>query len=222
VDQSGRGQHTIAKPPKAASANKTNPAPAAASADEKIALSTDETALMLERLLLAETLGAEMHGFNQAEALKSIRALGVLIYNRAHAKELGFTSLNYPTNLLEVIKEKGQFSGFENYNPKDTTGSLSQDKLRNIDIWLQGANDPRDKRNYANYLAVVKQVKATVQNIIHGKVDDPYSPWFTFAIKTAGPKHTAPGGSFHFLGTAAGNNFYGLAKPKPDNTQLRP
>lgn len=84
---------------------------------------------------------------------------------------------------------------------------------------MQGANDPKDKRNYPNYLAVVKQVKATVQNIIKGTVDDPFSPCFTFAMKTAGRGHSGPGGSFQLLGTAAGNNFYGLRAPNPKSQQ---
>jgi hypothetical protein len=211
-----------AKPKTSGTAGGTKPAPAATPPPEKIALSTDEPALMLERLLLAETLGAEEHGFKQADALKSVRALGALIYNRAHAKQLGFSSIHYPTNLLGVIQQSNQFAGFEHYNPKDPKGGLSDRKLHNIDIWMQGANDPEDKRNYTNYLAIVKQVKETAQNINKGKVDDPFSPSFTFAIKTAGPRHADPGGSFQFLGTAAGNNFYGFSAPSTNRNQIHP
>lgn len=215
-----RPDHTGTKPNASGATSGTKPAPIALPPAEKISLSTNEPALMLERLLLSETMGAEEHGFVQADALKNIRAIGALIYNRAHTRELGFTSFSYPANLLDVIKQGGQFRGFEDYNPKTANGGLSNKRLQRIDVWIQGANDPKDKKNYANYLAVVKQVKATAQNILKGKIDDPFSPCFTFGVRTAG--HGGPGGSFQYLGTAAGNNFYGFPPPKPKGNQVHP
>jgi len=176
---------------------------------------------MIERVLLAETKGVEQPGFNKAEALKNMQAIGALIYNRAHAKELGF-SFKYPTNLLGLIQQTNQFAGFEHYNPNVSTGGLGSNKLRNIDICVQGANDPKDKKHYQNYLDIVKQAKAIAQQVINGPVDDPFYPWFTFGVKTAGPSHAGPGGKFQFLGTAAGNNFYGFPPSNVKTNNVHP
>ena len=203
---------TTPKPKTGGTASGTRPAPAATLPVEKIALSTNEPALMIERLLLAETLGVKEHKFNQADALKNIKAIGALIYNRAHAQELGFT-FKYPTNLVDVIRQKGQFAGFGNYNPKDAKGGLNSDLLQRIDACVQGANDPKDKRHYTNFVAVVKQAKATAEDVIKGSVPDPFSPNHTFTVRTSG--HAGPGGSFKPLGSAAGNDFYGFTPTKP-------
>jgi hypothetical protein len=179
---------------------------------EPISLSKAEPALMLERVFVAETKGVEEKGFDKDEAVKGIRAIGAIIYNRSHAKQLGFT-VKYPTNLLGVVKEKGQFAGFEDYDPKDDKGGLSSGLLRRIDTVVQGANYPKDKKHYPSYLAVLKEAKVTAQNVINEKIADPYSPSYTFAIRTSGS--TGPGGSFQKIGTLAGNDFYGLSAPPP-------
>src|SRR5215469_620072 len=157
-DQPGT-KDTTAKPKTSGAAAATKATPVATPPPEKIALSTNEPVLMIERLLLAETKGVEESGFNKAEALKNMQAIGALIYNRTHANELGFTSFHYPTNLLTLIRQTNQFAGFEHYNPQDTRGGLSSNLLRRVDICVQGANDSKDKKHYTNYVAVVKQAK---------------------------------------------------------------
>ena len=178
---------------------------------EKIALSTSEPGLMLERVLISESKGPEEDDFNRADTIKGMKAIGAVIYHRAHAKQLGF-NLNYPSTLLGVVTDPGQFKGFESYNPKDATGGLTQKYLTRIDTFVQGANYPKDKKHYANYVAVVKEAKSTAQNVINGTVTDPFSPNFAFSLRTAGSK--GPGGTFKKLGTIAGNDFYGFGPPK--------
>ena len=68
-------KNTTVKSKTSGTAGGTKPAPAATPLPEKIALSTNEPALMIERLLLAETKGVEESGFNKAEALRTCRQL---------------------------------------------------------------------------------------------------------------------------------------------------
>lgn len=179
---------------------------------EVLAFAKDEPALMLERVLLNESRGPEQKDFNKADTLKGMQAIGAVIYNRAHAASLGFTTLTYPTTLLGVITQAGQFKNFEKYDPKSADGGLSAGVLLHIDIFRQGANDAKDKKNYANYVAVFKKAKSTAQEVVNGSIVDPFKPNFSFSFRTAGKG--SPGGGFKKLGDIGGNSFYGFGPPK--------
>jgi hypothetical protein len=178
----------------------------------KIALSTTEPALMLERLFLVEVKGPESKGFVKSEATRSIKAMGSVVYNRACAQQLGYTFVHYPTSCLGVVTQKNQFAGFQSYDPGSPTGGLGNNLLTLVNTMMEGANYPGDQKHYSDYVAVVNTAKSTALEVINGSIVDPFAPNRTFSWRKSGS--SGPGGSFSFLGPIAGNDFYGFGPIK--------
>lgn len=174
----------------------------------------------------------------QDASVRALKKINELLARHWHLDSVGLGNCRAAQAILRELNEQLLIqsasllanAGFDSNEPRDshgqwaTTGTATNrpthaNKAHTPDH--PGANDSTKPKTVGTG-AATKPAPAIAQDLTKGSVDDPFSPWFTFGVKTAGPKHVGPGGSFQFLGTAAGNNFYGFPPPNTKNIQVHP
>ncbi len=145
------------------------------------------------RVLLAECHGPAYASFNLADATQCMQMMDLVLWNRVeNPKPFGAKA----KKLLDVVKAKGQFRGFENY-PNYLPAIASQ--IQNaIDI----ANNSKDRRSL-DYVGFINSAINIAQS--PSTIGDP-SPGTLVAWRTAGSG--SPGSGFLKHATIAAIDFY--------------
>ncbi len=153
------------------------------------------TAGMLERLFAAETVTPlQESSYDEADGLKCMQAIGACIVDRMNDGKK-----RWPRTIDGVVKEKGQFQGFDKY-PNYGEGQ----RQHNIEV-LKWAN--QKSKFQAACRTFVNNTKQVAADTIGGTVSDPFvKDGGTYGMRTAGS--SGPGAGFKKVGTAGGNDFY--------------
>lgn len=153
---------------------------------------------MLVRLFLAEVRSPDYASYSAADAKKSMQWMRLVLENRLAHKDPGIFAAKGAKTLIDIVKAKNQFKGFEGYPAIDTETS------GRIDGAIALVNNDADKRQdkYKAYVDLAVEVAK-------GSVPVDPCPTRLYGWRTAGS--SAPGGSFVAFGSpVVGNQFYTL------------
>ena len=146
------------------------------------------------RLLLAEARGPAFSSYLLSESKRAMQFMDCVLYNRLNNRPSQFGAPG-AKNIIDIIKAKGQFAGFEKYPVYD--GIISTRIQKMLDI----ANDSRDRRaqEFTDF------VEAAIQVAENQTIADP-STGMLAGWRTGGS--SSPGGSFKLHNTVGGIDFY--------------
>jgi hypothetical protein len=145
------------------------------------------------RILIAECPGPADASYSFTSATEAMQLMDVVLWNRL--KNPGPFLARGAKGLIDIVKAKGQFRGFEKY-PNYNAG-IKQNIQDAIDI----ANNAKDPRNgkYAEFLSKAIEIAKSSYH------SDP-SPGKLVAWRTS--KTGSPGKDFIKYKTVLGNDFY--------------
>jgi hypothetical protein len=141
------------------------------------------------RVLLAECRGPSYSGFSLSVAQECMQLMDVVLWNRVKLR-------GYPDTLIKVIKQKGQFQGFESYPNYDSGIRANIQSMINI---ANAQHDPRSSA-FADFINAAKQIASAAT------IADPADPRHLTAWRTAGSG--SPGGAFQSYKTVSGTTFF--------------
>ncbi|CAN7639602.1 hypothetical protein LJR090_005617 [Bosea sp. LjRoot90] len=146
------------------------------------------------RLLLAEARGPAFSSYVLSESKRAMQFMDRVLYNRLQNKPSQFGAAS-AKNIIDIIKAKGQFAGFEKYPIYD--GSISTRIQKMLDI----ANNAKDRRaqEFTDF------IEAAIDVAENQTVADPSTGLLT-GWRTGGA--SSPGGSFKLHATVGGIDFY--------------
>lgn len=153
---------------------------------------------LLARLFLAESRTPSETGYNAAEAKTAIQWMRVVLENRLKNNPKQFSAPGAKT-ILDIVKAKGQFHGFENY---PTLSAAQQARINDIVTIANNDNDTRQEK-FAEFLTNTLEVAKA-----KSAIKDP-CPTGLYGWRTAG--RGSPGPRFETFKTPkSGNQFYTL------------
>jgi hypothetical protein len=166
-------------------------------APEKIKLEPRTSIVGAEtRLLMAECKGPSFPNYTLEDAKRCMELMHLVLRNRL-SNNPGQFGAKHARTIVDIIKARGQFKGFENYpnyNPAIVT------MLQSI---LDIANSANDSR-HADFADFVNTAIAVAQS---ESISDP-SGGIAVAWRTA--NSGSPGSNFVKFETVGGNDFYRL------------
>jgi hypothetical protein len=145
------------------------------------------------RLLLAECRSPAFSSYTLEAATESMQLMDAVLRNRLQSPREYMA--RGATNVLDIIKARGQFAGFEHYPRLETSVKVRIDKLVEI------ANSSSDSRS----LAYATHTRKAIEIAKLTKYSDP-SPGKLAGWRTA--NSGSPGSSFIFYKSLLGNDFY--------------
>jgi hypothetical protein len=145
------------------------------------------------RLLLAECRSPAFSSYSQEAATESMQLMDAVLRNRLLSPKEYMAK--GATTIVDIIKARGQFAGFERYPSLETSVKARIDDLVEI------ANTKSDARHSAYATHVQKAIEIAKLT----KYSDP-SPGKVVGWRTS--NRGAPGPSFIFYKRVLGNDFY--------------
>jgi hypothetical protein len=145
------------------------------------------------RILLAECAGPAHASYTLEAASMAMQLMDTVLHNRRNDPDAFMAS--GAKNLVDIVRAKGQFQGFEAYP------HYSSNIKKHIEDLLHIANNPSDRRN-GDYAAFVNKAVEIAKSDDYA---DP-SPGKLVAWRAAGSG--SPGHGFIFYKTVLGNDFY--------------
>lgn len=173
----------------------------AVTVEEKIQLpaATTEKGLLV-RLFLAESRSPSQSSYTASVAKTGMQWMRLVLENRLKNNPKQFAAPG-AKKILDIVKAKGQFHGFENY---PTLNAAQQSRINDIVTIANNDNDTRQEK-FAIFLANALEVAKSKTTI-----KDP-CPTGLYGWRTAG--RGSPGGRFvKYSTTMSGNQFYTLKK----------
>jgi hypothetical protein len=170
-----------------------------AQALQKVALPVrDNSDFSVEvRVLLAECATPLRSDYTLVNAVSCMQLMDLVLWNRLTAPAK--FSAKGAKSLVDIVKAKGQFHGFEDY--PNYSGAII-DRIQTI---VNIANTERDTRRPA----CVAHVNAAIDIAKGERIADP-SPGMLAAWRTVA--HRSPGGNFKKHATVLGNTFFYIDK----------
>jgi len=173
----------------------------AVTVEEKIQLpaATTEEGLLV-RLFLAESRTPSESGYNASEAKTGMQWMRLVVENRLknNPKQFGAPGAK---KILDIVKAKGQFHGFENY---PNLSAAQQSRINDIVNIANKDNDTRQEK-FAAFLSSALEVAKS-----KSAIKDPCQTGL-YGWRTAG--RGSPGGRFvEYKTPMSGNQFYTLKK----------
>ncbi len=154
-------------------------------------------ALALTQLLLAESPSPYAAGYSATTAKTGMHWMRRVIQNRLNMKSVNVGSAD-ATSIIDVIKAKGQFKGFESYP------TIAQGQRDTIEDILAIANDATHGKHKAFYDHVIAAITVPTEPLIADPCPTKLVGWRT-------ANASSPGSGFKLFKTFAGQDFYTLS-----------